>query len=370
MSNQKWKPDRPYNDLPKLPPAVELESKVVLKRCISARAALAALKQSAELIPNQGMLINTLPVLEARASSEIENIVTTTDRLFRHLDAGAGADPATKEALQYRVALLRGFRSLARKPLSTWTAERVCSGIRGVDMRVRKVPGTALVNDATGDIIYTPPEGESTIRTLLSNWESFLHEQRGHDPLVRMAVAHYQYEAIHQLSDGNARTSRVLNTLYLIQENLLTLPILYLSRFIISKKTDYYGLLLGVTSNNAWEPWVLFLLEGVEETATWTTGKIGAIRQLADQTADFIRREVPKIYSRELVDVIFEQPYCRIGSLASAGIAKRQTASKYLKALTEIGVLEERAAGREKLFVHPKLIRLLTSDNNKVSRYS
>jgi Fic family protein len=369
MLNRPWNPKRPYNDLPVLPPEVDLESKTVLKRCVSARAALAALKQAAELFPNQRMLINTLPVLEARASSEIENIVTTTDRLFRHLDADAGADPATKEALRYRQALLEGFRSLSSKPLSSGTAEQVCSRIRGVDMSVRRVPGTALVNDATGEVIYTPPEGEQVIRDLLSNWERFLHEQTSIDPLVRMAAAHYQFEAIHPFIDGNGRTGRVLNSLFLIQEDLLTLPILYLSRFIITRKSDYYSLLLNVTRHGDWEPWVVFMLEGVEQTATWTTGKIAAIRRLSDQTAEYVRRKLPKIYSRELVDVIFEQSYCRISNLTEAEIAKRQTASKYLKELSAIGVLDEHTAGREKLFVQPKLMQLLVSDENEFSPY-
>jgi Fic family protein len=364
-----WDPKRPYNDLPVLPPEVDLESKTILKKCVSARAALAALKQAAELIPNQGMLINTLPVLEARASSEIENIVTTTDRLFRHLDADAGADPATKEALRYRQALLEGFRLLSSKPLSSGTAEQVCSRIRGVDMSVRRVPGTALVNDATGEVIYTPPEGEQVIRDLLSNWERFLHEQTSIDPLVRMAAAHYQFEAIHPFIDGNGRTGRVLNSLFLIQEDLLTLPILYLSRFIITRESDYYSLLLNVTRHGDWEPWVVFMLEGVEQTATWTTSKIAAIRRLSGQTAEYVRGKLPKIYSRELVDVIFEQPYCRISNLTEAEIAKRQTASKYLKELSAIGVLDERTAGREKLFVHPKLMQLLVSDENEFSPY-
>ena len=369
MTIQEWSADRPYNNLPLLPPAVDVESKRVLKRCISARAALAELKQAAELIPNQGMLINTLPVLEARASSEIENIVTTTDRLFRHLDAIQSADSATKEALRYRFALLEGFRSLDRRPLRTRMAEEVCSQIRGVDMRVRRVPGTALVNDATGETIYTPPESETVIRDLLANWERFLHQETSLDPLVRMAAAHYQFEAIHPFTDGNGRTGRVLNSLFLIQERLLTLPILYLSRYVIANKADYYRLLLDVTREEAWEPWLLFMLEGVQDTANWTTAKIGAIRRLADHTVEYVRRRAPKIYSRELVDVIFEQPYCRIGNLESAGIAKRQTASKYLKALAAIGVLEEHAAGREKLFIHPKLMRLLNSDDNEFAAY-
>ena len=369
MTNRKWSPDRPHNGIPPLPPAIDLESKVVLKSCVSARAALAELKQAAELIPNQSMLINTLPILEAMASSEIENIVTTTDRLFRHVEATQQADPATKEALRYRRALLDGFRGLDRRPLSTSIAEQVCTQIRGVEMRVRRVPGTALVNDATGEVIYTPPEGETVIRDLLANWERFLHEEKSLDPLVRMAAAHYQFEAVHPFTDGNGRTGRVLNSLFLIQEELLTLPILYLSRYIIANKGDYYSRLLDVTRHGAWEPWLLFMLEGVTETAGWTTAKITAIRSLADHTTDFVRRTEPKIYSRELIDVIFEQPYCRIGNLTSAGIAKRQTASKYLKALAKIGVLAEQTAGREKLFIHPRLLILLTGEENEFEPY-
>jgi len=369
MTKSTWAPDRPYNTLPPLPPAIDLETKSVLKKCVAARAALAGLKQAAELSPNQGMLINTLPVLEARASSEIENIVTTADRLFRHLDTTRKADPATKEALRYRRALLEGFQALAHRPLNTRTAEHICSQIRGVDMSVRRVPGTALVNDTTGETIYTPPEGETVIRDLLANWERFLHEESGLDPLVRMAAAHYQFEAIHPFTDGNGRTGRVLNSLFLIQEELLSLPILYLSRFIIANKADYYSLLLDVTSRQVWEPWVLFMLEGVEETASWTTAKIGAVRRLADHTAEYVRSREPKIYSRELVDLIFVQPYCRIANLEGAGIAKRQTASRYLKALAAIGVLEEQRAGREKLFIHPKLMQLLTHDDDHFVPY-
>ena len=369
MTNAKWKPDRPFNDLPPLPPMVDLESRAVLKRCVTARASLAGLKQAAELIPNQSMLINTLPLLEARASSEIENVVTTADRLFRHLGDEKIADPATKEALRYRQALLEGYQQLETHPLNTRTAEYICTLLRGVHMTVRRVPGTALVNDATGDVIYTPPEGENTIRDLLANWERFLHNETSIDPLVRMAAGHYQFEAIHPFIDGNGRTGRVLNSIFLIEEGLLTLPILYLSRFIIAHKTDYYRLLLDVTRKEAWEPWLLFMLDGIEDTSTWTTTKISAIRRLAEHTAHHVRNREPKIYSRELVDVIFEQPYCRISNLEAAGIAKRQTASKYLKALVGLGVLEEHQTGREKVFIHPKLMRLLTTEDDEFNPY-
>lgn len=363
-----WHPDRPYNDLPPLPPALDLEPKAVLKQCVTARAALAELKQAADLIPNPAMLINTLPVLEARASSEIENIVTTADRLFRHLAADSGADPATREALRYRRALLEGVKALKTRPLTTRTAESICTQIKGVQMSVRKVPGTALANDATGEVVYTPPEGAARIRELLANWERFLHDDGDIDPLVRLAAAHYQFEAIHPFTDGNGRTGRVLNSLFLVEQGLLPLPILYLSRYIIANKADYYRLLLAVTRDGAWEPWLLYMLRAVEETASWTTRKIGAIRRLASDTADDVRKKRPKIYSRELVDVIFEQPYCRIANLVDAKIAGRQAASRYLKALVSIGVLREQTFGREKLFVHPKLMHLLTRDSKPSQR--
>lgn len=369
MDKKSWQPDQPYNSIPLLPPAFDLETKAVLKQCIAARAALAELKQAAELIPNQAMLINTLPLLEARASSEIENIVTTTDKLFQHLNGEEHADPATKEALRYSHSLLEGYIALRDRPLNTTTAEAVCSQIKGVDMTVRKGSGTTLTNDLTGEVIYTPPAGEPLLRDLLANWERFFHEQVELDPLVRLAVAHYQFEAIHPFTDGNGRTGRVLNSLFLIQENLLTLPILYLSRYIIANKANYYHLLLKVTKEQAWEEWLIYMLKGVEETATWTTAKIGAIRALSEHTREHVRLNAEKIYSHELVDLIFALPYCRISSLSEAGIAKRQAASSYLKKLVSIGVLTENQMGREKIFIHPKLMHLLTREGNAFTPY-
>ena len=364
-----WRSDRPWNALPKLPPRIELESKPVLKQCVTARAALAELKQAAELIPNPAMLINTLPILEARASSEIENIVTTADKLFQHFQADGSADAATKEALRYRRALLEGVRALKKRPLATRAAETICTQIKGTEMTVRKVPGTALVKGPSGDVVYTPPEGEALLRELLADWERFLHEETSLDPLIRMAVAHYQFEAIHPFTDGNGRTGRILNSLFLVEEGLLPLPILYLSRYIIAHKADYYRLLLAVTRDAAWEDWLLYMLRGVGETAAWTTGKIAAIRKLSADTASYVREALPKIYSRELVDAIFEQPYCRIANLVDAGIAGRQAASRYLKGLAAAGVLREQAFGKEKLFMHPKLMNLLTRDGNAFEPY-
>ena len=365
----KWDPAKPYNDLPLLPPSTDLETKSVLKSCISARAALAELKQAADLIPNQSMLINTLPLLEAKDSSEIENIVTTSDNLFKFAEHDEQADSSTKEALRYRTALYEGWKTLSKRPLSTNSAETICSRIKGTQMSVRKVPGTNLTNTKTGEMIYTPPIGETQLRDLLTNWEKFLHEQPELDPLIRMAVMHYQFEAIHPFTDGNGRTGRILNILYLVQEELLNLPILYLSRYIIANKTAYYDKLLAVTSDEAWEEWLIYMLEAVKNTAIWTTQKISTIRSLSNHTADHVRLKLPKIYSRELIDVIFAQPYCRISDVVSEGIAKRQTASEYLKKLVEIGVLESHKLGREQLFLHPKLLKLITQDSNEFELY-
>lgn len=363
-----WRANEPFNALPLLPPKVDLETRNLLKQCIPARAARAELKHAAELIPNQGVLINTLPLLEAQASSEIENIITTTDRLFQFREVDDAADAPTKEALRYSRALLEGFQTLRERPLTTRTAEKICSLIKGREMRVRKIPGTALAKQS-GEIVYTPPVGEDLLRALLANWERFLHEATDIDPLIRMAVAHYQFEAIHPFTDGNGRTGRVLNSLFFISQDLLTLPILYLSRYIIQQKTDYYRLLRAVTRADAWEEWVMFMLKGVEETARWTVAKIAAIRKLQAHTVAHVRKATPKIYSHELVNLIFELPYCRIQNVTEREIAGRQTASVYLKELVKIGVLDEKPVGREKLFIHPKLMRLLTREANDFAPY-
>lgn len=356
-----FRPDRPYNDLPPLPPREDVETKAVLKACIAARAALAELRVSGQLIPNQAVLINSIPLLEAQASSEIENIVTTTDRLFRFAnEAGNQADPATKEALRYRTALSEGFQMLKRRPVSTSTAIAVCRTIKGVDLDIRATPGTALMNEATGAVIYTPPEGQALLRDKLANWERYIHEAEDVDPLIRLAVMHYQFEAIHPFTDGNGRTGRVLNLLYLVDKGLLDIPVLYLSRYIIGNKRAYYDRLLAVTTESAWEDWILYMLEAIRETANWSTARIRAIRDLLNQTAERIRSDLPKIYSRELAEVIFVHPYCRIGDLVAAGIAKRQAASVYLKTLAEQGLLQEMKAGRENLYINPALLALLS----------
>ncbi|MFO7955899.1 MAG: Fic family protein [Candidatus Brocadiia bacterium] len=352
---------KPYNQLPPLPPDADLETKPVLKQCVSANRALAELKGAGDLIPNQAVLINTIPLREAQGSSEVENIVTTSDLLFRAaVSKDADVDPATKEVLRYRTALRHGCDLLDERPLSTNLLCEVCSVLLDRPVDVRTTPGTQLANPFNGKVVYTPPVGEQLIRDKLANLEEFIHTEDDLDPLVRMAVVHYQFEAIHPFPDGNGRTGRILNILYLIAEGLLHIPVLYLSRHIIEHKSDYYTLLRRVTEDNAWEPWIQFMLTAVEETASWTCEKIFAIRDLMEQTVERCRTELPDhVYSKELVEIVFTQPYCKIAFVVDAGIAKRQTASQYLQELEEIGVLESEKIGRERIFTNPRLLSLL-----------
>jgi len=361
-----FEPTVPYADLPPLPPTgTDLETPAILKRCISARVALAELKQAAELIPNASVLINALPLLEAQASSEIENIVTTTDKLLEFADVpDQRADAATKEALRYRRALFEGTRRVRGGSVSVDVAIDVCRMIKDAKLDLRDQPGTNLRNNVTKEVVYTPPEGKALIREKLDNWQTFVNSKSELDPLVRLAIQHYQFEAIHPFADGNGRTGRVLNILFLVREGLLDSPILYLSRYIIRQKADYYRLLLEVTQQSAWEEWILYMLAAVEESALWTTDKIKAIRELMQHTGQFIQRRLPKIYTWELVELLFKQPYCRIANVVDAGLAKRQTASVYLKQLCDADILREVKSGRETLFIHPKYVELLTGEDN------
>ncbi|WP_019874488.1 Fic family protein [Sporichthya polymorpha] len=355
-----WSADVPYNDLPELPPAgVDLEPKPVLKATIEARAALATLAQAARLLPNPHILIHAIALLEAQASSEIENIVTTADELFKYADSDGG-DHATKEALRYRMALFAGVESLRTRPLTSTTAIKVCSELHGREMAVRSVPGTRIANPTTREIVYAPPEGADLIRDKLAAWEQFVHAQDDLDPLVRMALAHYQFEAIHPFHDGNGRTGRVLNILMLIEAGLLDAPILYLSRAIIARKNDYYRLLRAVTAEGAWIDWTLYMLDVVRESATSTTRKISAIRECQDGIAERARAATPGARHAQFLDLLFEQPYCRIGTVVDRCGISRQTASAWLHALVQAGLLHEIKAGRELLFVNVELLDVLT----------
>jgi Fic family protein len=356
-------PIKPHNDLQQLPPQVDVETKAVLKKAISANRALAELKGLGQTIPNQAVLVNSLILQEAKASSEIENIITTNDALFKAFTAKASRiDPATKEVLGYNEALWEGFRTLQKHPiLSTNLFIKIVQTIKENRAGIRTTPGTTVANSATGEIIYTPPEGETKIRDKLKNLEDFIHAEHEMDSLVKLALIHYQFEAIHPFSDGNGRTGRIINILFLILHDLLDLPVLYLSKQIIEHKSDYYRLLQNVTSKNQWEPWILFILDAVEETAKFSRQQIIAIRTLMIDTMDKARRELPRrVYSKELIELVFHQPYCKISFLVDAGIASRNIASSYLDELVKIHVLQKEKIGRETLYLNDKLYALLS----------
>lgn len=350
----------PYNDLPLLPPGVELESRAVLKQAIAANRVLANLRGLAAKIPNQGMLINSIVLQEARLSSEIENIVTTNDELYRAAaDADGKTDPHTKEVLRYRQALYRGFQALKERPLNANLFIEIVRLIKQVDLGIRAVPGTALKNDV-GEVIYTPPEGESRIRDLLGNLEQFIHAENDLDPLVKMAVLHYQFEAIHPFPDGNGRTGRILNLLFLVEKGLLDIPVLFLSRYIIGNRMDYYRGLRQVTEEQDWESWILFMLRAVESTAQQTFDQVTRILDLMESVRERVQREEPGIYSKDLIELIFREPYTKIQFVVDLGLAKRQTASSYLQALAGRGILREQKFGREKYYINDGLLLELT----------
>ncbi len=351
---------KPFNDLPGLPPGLVLETTSVLKKCIGARAALAELKGAGGLIPNQSLLIRSIGLQEARLSSEIENIVTTSDDLYQALaDSIDKANPATKEVLRYQEALAMGYRTVVQKPILTTNLFcDIATIIKQHDMGIRTIPGTMIV-DGNKQAIYTPPDGEILIRNKLKNLEHFIHENQGLDPLVKLAVMHYQFEAIHPFTDGNGRTGRILNILFLIQQQLLTVPVLYLSRYLIEHKNEYYAGLRDVTENSNWEQWIEFILVGIEQTAKDTREKIFEIKAAMDETQELIKEKLPKIYSKDLVETLFYHPYCKVRFLEERDIARRQTASNYLHLLEEIGILQSVRVGRENYFINRRLIGVL-----------
>ena len=354
-----YNPKEPYNDLPFLPPEEELETKKVLKQAIVATRVLAELKGRADEIPNQSMLVNAITLQEAKDSSEIENIVTTQDNLYQAFTANINTtDAQTKEVLRYRQALWEGYNNLDKRPLSTNTFVSIVQTIKENNAGIRKTTGTRI---ASGNkTIYTPPEGERIIRDLLKNLEDFIHSENGIDDLVRLAIMHYQFEAIHPFPDGNGRTGRVLNILYLVEKGLLEAPILYLSKYIIENKNQYHKKLRAVTEKFDWEGWILFMLKGVEVTAIYTLKKINAINDLMQETIAYAKEKLPsRVYSKELIELLFEQPYCKVKFLVDEDIAKRQTAAEYLQELEKIGILKSQKVGVENLFLNVRLFEIL-----------
>ena len=357
-----FNPAIPYNDLPLLPPSAEVETKAVLKRVAAAGRSLAELKGLGASIPNQSILVNSLVLREAKASSEIENIVTTHDALFKAFTTSSSSvDPATKEVLRYRTALWEGFNELKKRGLMTTNLfVKLVQIINENQAGIRVLPGTVIQNTKTGAVLYTPPTGESVIREKLKNLEEYIHTEDETDPLIKLAIIHYQFEAIHPFSDGNGRTGRIINSLFMVSRGLLDLPILYLSKYIIEKKSEYYRLLRAVTAKGEWEDWVMYMLDAIQTTAVETREKIISIRKLMDQTLGIGRTKLPaRVYSKELIELLFRQPYTKVQHLVDAGIAERKTAAVYLRELEEVGILRSKKSGKEVMFLNVKLFQLL-----------
>lgn len=355
--------NQPYNILPLLPPKVDLESPAILKAAIAANRALAELKGKAQGLPNPSILINSIVAQEAKASSEIENIVTTNDKLFMALSANdQKTDPQTKEVLRYRQALWQGISKLENNDLGPTFFVELMQTIKESKDGIREDSGTVIANPRTRKIIYWPPEGKELILELLQNLADYIQAGDDTDPLIKMAVMHYQFEAIHPFEDGNGRTGRILNILYLMRQNLLHQPVLYLSDHIIAHKPDYYRLLREVTEQEAWEPWILFMMEAVQVTSEKTMSRIEAIQQLLEETLAEAKSVLPdRVYSKELIELLFEQPYCKVKFLVERDLAKRQTAADYLKELESAGFLKSKQVGREVLYLNTRLYDLLSS---------
>ena len=348
-------------DLKPLPPLVDLETKDILRKLAEAHRHLAELKGIAASIPNESILIQTLALQEAKDSSEIENIVTTHDDLFKAQLADDSAKPAAKEVSRYMDALHVGFASVRRTQLITVNQIiEIQRTLEQNDAGFRKLPGTALRNRDTGEVVYTPPQDHGVIVRLMTDLEGFINDpaRLSADPLIKMAILHYQFESIHPFYDGNGRTGRILNILYLVANGLLNLPILYLSRFVIQHKPEYYRLLQAVRDEGAWEPWVLFMLEGVATTSRQSIGLIVEIREMMLDYKHRIRKEFPKIYSQDLLNNLFRHPYTKIAILQQELSVSRLTATRYLDRLAAAGYVEKRRFGRVNYYINTPLVNL------------
>lgn len=350
-----------YNLAP-LPPIQDLETRDILRKLATAHRYLAELKGTSELIPNQSILIDTLALQEAKDSSAVENIITTHDELYRS-DLARGPVPlAAKEVRQYATALRTGFDRLRRrKTLATSDLVEVQRELVRNSAGLRTLPGTVLMNEESGATVYVPPQDQDTIISLLDNLTQYINDDSVSpvDPLIKMAVIHYQFESIHPFADGNGRTGRILNVLYLVLQGLLDIPVLYLSRYIIHNKGRYYDLLANVRTDGAWEEWILFMLDGVEQTSRQT---IWIIKGMRDLMVDYKKRirGTFKFYSQDLVNNLFRYPYTKIEFVQRDLKVSRLTATKYLDELAAAGLVEKQKMGRSSYYINRPLFTLLT----------
>jgi Fic family protein len=352
-----------YSKLDRLPPQKEwIETLEILKMDSKASRALGELKGIAETMPNQSMLVNAVVLQEAKDSSEIENIITTQDELYKAISSNQKLkNTAVKEVVNYRKAIFYGYE-LAKKQkfLKLKDVEEIQKIIIENNAGYRKTPGTVLRNDKTGKIVYTPPQDKNEILDLLGNFlEHFNIENKEISPLINLAILHYQFESIHPFYDGNGRTGRILNILFLILNKLIDIPILYLSSYIIENKSEYYKLLNNVNKKNEWESWIIYMLKALESTSLKTISKIKTINNLLNETIEFVKENEPKTYRKELIELLFEQPYSKIEYVVNRLNVERKAGSRYLKKLEEIGILKSQKLGRETIYVNEKLIEIL-----------
>lgn len=358
----------PYNDLPLLPPKADIETKSILRKTISAGRALAQLNGTLLNLPNPTLFLDTIYLQEAKASSEVENIITTNDELYKSLVAARKVETsATKEVLSYKKALWLGLEELKTKPfITTNLCVKIVQCIKQNNASIRNIPGTTLSN-ASGEVIYTPPSGETIIREKLANLEKFINENdtssaeqsRTLDPLIKMAILHYQFEAIHPFPDGNGRTGRILLLLYLKLSGLLDTPAIYLSEYIIKNKVEYYRCLRDVTEKNEWEDYILYMLDMIEEISNKILKRLNEITTLMEKTATEIKNKLPKIYSKELIEILFRLPYTKRQHLIDENIGNLKTVGNYLIALEKNGFLKSEKVGKEKLYLNQKLLKIL-----------
>jgi Fic family protein len=350
-----------------LPNIEEWETRAVLKQTALAHRYLAELKGVSATIPNEAILINTLTLQEAKHSSEIENIITTHDELFKaELFTEVTLNPATKEVQNYAIALRTGF-SLVRDSKLIRLADiiEIQQKLESNKAGFRRLPGTELKNAQTGEVVYTPPQHPQDIIQLMDNLVQYINDDQlcAADPLVKMAIIHHQFESIHPFYDGNGRTGRIINMLYLVGQDLLDLPVLYLSGYLIKTKTDYYQKLQAVRDSGQWEPWLLYMLEGIIQTSQATIKLIKNIKQLMQNFKQQIREHLPKIYRQELLNNLFNHPYTKIEFMVNDLDVSRLTATKYLEQLVAIGLLTKEKVGRSNYYINQALLSLLMERN-------
>ena len=341
----------------------EIESKAVLKACSAAHQALGELKGVVHTMPNQNILLGTLPLQEAKESSEIENIITTQDDLYQsNINTHQFTTVAAKEVHYYAQAMSLGFDSVRSDKLITLNLiKEIQTALEGNNAGFRKQQGTGLVNQTTKEIVYMPPQNPADIEKYMSDLERFINDsaQLDYDPLVKMALIHHQFESIHPFYDGNGRTGRILNILYLIQQDLLDTPILYLSRYINRNKTKYYQLLQSVRNSQNWEAWLVFMLNGITETSKRTVTLINGIKVLMQNHKQLIRNHLPQIYSHELINNLYKHPYTKIDFVVRDCQIHRNTARTRLEALVKIGILKKEKIGKENFYINVALYELL-----------